>query len=66
MAPNNSKVEVEKKEKLEGRPVQPLANSERRMEGITEEEGLENKRMAKKIAKKWKRVLRKHSKSLSQ
>ena len=46
--------------------AQQLANLKMRMEGIAEEEGLDNETMARKTAKKKKRVLRKNGTSLSQ
>ena len=55
-----------RKEKLEGIPVQQLVQLEAKMEGVEEEEGSDNKVMAKKTARKGKRVLKKNSTRLSQ
>ena len=51
---------------MKGTLVQELAKLESRMEGIIEEEGSDDKTIAKKMAKKGRRVLRKDGTSLFQ
>ena len=55
-----------RKEKLEGTPAQQLAKLEMRMMGIEKEEGSDNETIARKMAKKGKRILKKDGVSLSQ
>ena len=57
---------LKKKEKLEGILAQQLTQIEARMEEITKEKRLNNEPIAKKTARKGKRVVRKDSTSLSQ
>ena len=56
---------AKRKEKLEGTLAQQLANMKTRTEGTIEEEGSDNEMIARKMAKKGKRVLRKDRTSLS-
>ena len=60
------KSKTKRKEKLEGTPAQQLAKLKSKMEEIEEEEGSDNEVIAKKTAKKEKRVVRKDRTSLSQ
>ena len=55
-----------RREKLTGTPAQQLASLESKMEGIEEEEGSDNETMAKKTARKGKKILRKDGTSLLQ
>ena len=55
-----------RKKKLEGTVAEQVAKLETRMEWMTEEEGSDNKVMAKKVAKKGKQVLRKNRRKVSQ
>ena len=66
MRRNTLRSKLKRKKKLEGRLVQQPARLEMRIEGIQEEEGLDNERIGKKTAKKGKRILRKEETSLSQ
>ena len=54
-----TRLKVKRGKKLPGTPEQQLANLERKMEGIEEEEGSDNETMAQKTVRKEKRVLRK-------
>ena len=56
---------AKRKEKLTGTLPQQLANMEMKMEGIVEEEGSDNETMAKKTARKGKKILKKDGTSLS-
>ena len=57
---------LKKKKKLEAMPEQQLARMPTRMKATGEEEGSDNETMARKTAKKWKKVLRQNGRSLSQ
>ena len=59
-------MKTKRKEKMEGTLAQQLTKLEMRMEGIEEEEGSDNRTIAKKTVKKKKRMLRKDCTSLSQ
>ena len=60
------KSKLKRREKLGETPAQQLAKLEKRIEGIEEGDGSDNETMAKKMARKGKRVLRKDGTSLSQ
>lgn len=57
---------AKRREKMKETPAQQLVKLEMRMEGIEEKDRSDNKTMARKMAKKGKRILRKDRASLSQ
>ena len=61
-----SRSKSKRSKKMEGTLAQQVAKFEMRIEGIVEEERSNNKTMARKMAKKSKRVLRKDGTSLFQ